>query len=146
MKFRDYYEVMGVPRNATANEIKTAYRRLARTFRPDLQPTEKRAETAERFKEIGEAYAVLGDPEKRRKYDALGEGWKNGQDFTPPPGTTATGARGSGDTGSWEEFGDVSDFFASMFGGGEDRPAPRASAGATSARPCPAATSRPRYP
>ena len=116
MKFRDYYEVMGVPRTATTSEIKTAYRKLARTHHPDLQPTEKRASAAERFKEIGEAYAVLGDADKRRKYDALGEGWKNGQDFTPPPGATATGAA-QGGGGTWEDLGDVSDFFASMFGG-----------------------------
>jgi curved DNA-binding protein len=115
VKFRDYYEVMGVPRTATTSEIKTAYRRLARTHHPDLQPTDKRAAAAERFKEIGEAYAVLGDPERRREYDALGESWRNGQDFTPPPGAEAQGRRGA-DAG--EGFGDFSDFFASMFGRG----------------------------
>ena len=116
MKFHDYYEVMGVPRTATADEIKTAYRKLARKHHPDLQPADKRAAASERFKEIGEAYDVLGDPEKRRKYDALGAGWKNGQDFTPPPGTTASGGQAHGEAGAWEGFGDVSDFFASMFG------------------------------
>jgi curved DNA-binding protein len=113
VKFRDYYEVMGVPRTATADEIKRAYRKLARKHHPDLKPASERAQAAERFKEIGEAYEVLGDPDKRAKYDALGSGWRGGMDFTPPPGTTASG----GQTGSWEDFGDVSDFFASMFGG-----------------------------
>jgi curved DNA-binding protein len=114
VKFRDYYEVLGVPRTATADEIKRAYRRLARKHHPDLQSAGDRAAASERFKEINEANEVLSDPEKRARYDALGAGWKGGMDFTPPPGAGAAGA-GAGATG-FEGFGDFSDFFASLFG------------------------------
>ena len=86
VKFRDYYDVLGVPRTATADDIKRAYRQLARKHHPDLQPAAERGQAAERFKEINEAYEVLSDPEKRAKYDALGADWKSGMDFTPPPG------------------------------------------------------------
>ena len=89
VKFRDYYEVLGVPRTATAEEIKRVYRQLARKHHPDLQPTAERAAAAERFKEINEAYEVLSDADKRAKYDALGANWKGGMDFTPPPGAGA---------------------------------------------------------
>ena len=112
VKFRDYYEVLGVPRTATAEEIKRAYRQLARKHHPDLQPAGKRAAAAERFKEINEAYEVLRDADKRKKYDALGADWKSGADFTPPPGASwhpTDGAEG-------EDLGNVSDFFASLFG------------------------------
>jgi curved DNA-binding protein len=112
VKFRDYYEVLGVPRTATADEIKKAYRQLARKQHPDLQPVAERPKAAERFKEINEAYEVLSDPEKRSKYDALGANWKGGMDFTPPPGA----AGGPAGRVEWEDVGDVSDFFASMFG------------------------------
>jgi curved DNA-binding protein len=112
VKFRDYYEVLGVPRTATADEIKRAYRQLARKHHPDLQPAAERARAAERFKEINEAYEVLSDPDKRAKYNALGPDWKGGMDFTPPPGAD----RGyTVRTGEWED-GDFSDFFASIFG------------------------------
>ena len=87
VKFRDYYEVLGVPRTASAEEIKRTYRQLARKHHPDLQPAAERAKAAERFKEINEAYEVLSDPDKRAKYDALGPDWKGGQDFTPPSGS-----------------------------------------------------------
>ena len=113
VKFRDYYEVLGVPRTASADEIKRAYRQLARKHHPDLQPASERAHAAERFKEINEANEVLSEPDKRAKYDALGADWKGGMDFTPPPGAprgpTVT-------TGDWEDIGDFSDFFASIFG------------------------------
>src|SRR5262245_22891522 len=112
VKFRDYYEVMGVPREATADDIKRAYRKLARKLHPDLQPEAERAQAADRFKEINEAYEVLSDPEKRAKYDALGQQWKSGMDFTPPPGEGWTTTDGSG----WEDLGGFSDFFASIFG------------------------------
>jgi curved DNA-binding protein len=112
VKFRDYYEVLGVPRTATADEIKRAYRQLARKHHPDLQPAAERAKAAERFKEINEAHEVLSDPDKRSKYDALGADWKGGADFTPPPGAGEGGA----DRSEWEDLGGVSDFFASLFG------------------------------
>ena len=112
VKFRDYYEVLGVPRTATADEIKKAYRQLARKQHPDLQPPPERARAAERFKEINEAYEVLSDPDKRGKYDALGANWKGGMDFTPPPGTA--GARA--ERVEWDDLGGFSDFFASIFG------------------------------
>jgi curved DNA-binding protein len=116
VKFRDYYEVLGVPRTATADDIKRAYRQLARKHHPDLQPPSERARAAERFKEINEAYEVLSDTDKRAKYDALGQNWKGGMDFTPPPGAPRgpTGAKAD-----WDDVGDVgdfSDFFASIFG------------------------------
>src|SRR6185436_11840291 len=120
VKFRDYYEVLGVPRTATADEIKRAYRQLARTHHPDLQPAAERSKAAERFKEINEAYEVLSDAAKRSRYDAVGAGYTSGTDFTPPPGgqwrTTTTS--GSGD---WEDVSDFSDFFASLFGRGAAR-------------------------
>ena len=112
VKFRDYYEVLGVPRKATPDEIKRAYRRLARKSHPDLQPAAERPKASEAFKEINEAYEVLSDPGKRAKYDALGANWKNGMDFTPPPGATGRSAEGF----SPEDLGDFSDFFASIFG------------------------------
>ena len=112
VKFRDYYEVLGVPRSAPAQEIKRVYRQLARKHHPDLQPAAERAQAAERFKEINEAYEVLSDPEKRAKYDALGANWKGGMDFTPPPGAAGRSAEGF----SAEDLGDFSDFFASIFG------------------------------
>jgi len=113
VKFRDYYEVLGVPRTATADEIKRAYRQLARKYHPDLQPAAERAKAAERFKEINEAHEVLSHPENRAKYDALGAGWKDGADFTPPPGA----GEGAAGTSEWENLGGFSDFFASLFGG-----------------------------
>jgi len=73
MEYKDYYKVLGVPKKATEKEIRDAYRRLARKSHPDVNPNDKRAE--ERFKEIGEAYAVLSDAEKRRKYDQVGPSW-----------------------------------------------------------------------
>ena len=112
VKYRDYYEVLGVPRNATPDQIKRAYRQLARKHHPDLQPQAERAKASERFKEINEANEVLSDPEKRKKYDALGQNWKNGMEFEPPGGPG--GAPGGIE---WEDLGDFSEFFASIFGG-----------------------------
>jgi curved DNA-binding protein len=112
VKFRDYYEVLGVPRTASADEIKRVYRQLARKHHPDLQPATERARASERFKEINEAYEVLSDPEKRSKYDALGASWKSGMDFTPPSGAGAPAAEAR----EWEDLGGFSDFFASLFG------------------------------
>jgi curved DNA-binding protein len=115
VKFRDYYEVLGVPRTASADDVKRAYRQVARKHHPDLQPASERASAAERFKEINEAYEVLSDADKRARYDALGQNYKGGMDFTPPPGA----GRPTVTTGEWNDVGDVgdfSDFFASLFG------------------------------
>jgi curved DNA-binding protein len=126
VKFQDYYEVLGVSRTATADDIKKAYRKLARKYHPDVNPDDKTAE--EKFKDIGEAYAVLSDPEKRQRYDQLGANWKAGADFTPPPGWDG----GRVDVGDWSDFfggrgaGGFSDFFETLFG---SRRGPRAGAG-----------------
>ncbi len=117
MKYLDYYAVLGVPRTATAEEIKKAYRKLARQYHPDVNKTAG-AET--RFKEINEANEVLSDPEKRKRYDALGANWKAGQNFTPPPGWGGFGGASSGPGGIRFEFGDsgggdFSDFFSALF-------------------------------
>ncbi len=114
MDFKDYYSVMGIERNASQDDVKKAYRKLARQYHPDVS---KRADAEERFKELGEAYAVLKDPEKRAAYDQLGSNWKAGQDFQPPPdwdaGFEFTGG-GFGDGGASAH----SDFFESLFGRG----------------------------
>ena len=108
MKFKDYYETLGVPRAATQDEIKRAYRKLARKYHPDVS---KLADAESRFKELGEAYAVLKDPEKRTAYDQMGSQWKPGQDFQPPPGWDAGFEFGGSDPGM-----DHSDFFEALFG------------------------------
>lgn len=84
VKYKDYYQILGVDRSATDKDIKSAYRKLAREHHPDANKGSQTAE--EKFKEITEAYEVLKDPEKRRRYDTLGNSWKAGADFTPPPG------------------------------------------------------------
>src|SRR5919109_1303778 len=87
VKFRDYYEGLGVPRKASAKGIKAAFRKLARQYHPDLQSNaSKKKSSEEKFKEINEAHEVLSDPDKRKKYDQLGAEWKGGMDFTPPTG------------------------------------------------------------
>jgi curved DNA-binding protein len=112
MQFRDYYEILGVPRDATADVIKKAFRKLARKYHPDVS-REKDAET--RMKEVNEAYAVLSDPEKRAAYDQLGRGYRPGQEFRPPPDWDA-GFEFSGHGFSPHEEADFSDFFAELFG------------------------------
>ena len=120
VKFRDYYEILGVPRSAKEDEIKKTYRKLARKYHPDLNPHNKQAE--EKFKEIQEAYEVLSDAEKRRKYDQLGANWKNGAEFTPPPNWG--GFQGTinmedlfGRAGDQQRGNAFSDFFEMLFGG-----------------------------
>ena len=116
MEYKDYYQVMGVARGATQDEIKRAYRQLARKYHPDVN---KQSDAEAKFKELGEAYEVLKDPEKRAAYDRLGSDWRQGQDFQPPPGWNSgfeTGA-GAGASGDFDgpDMGDQSDFFESLF-------------------------------
>lgn len=115
MDFKDYYAVLGVARDAGADDIKKAYRKLARKYHPDVSK-EKDAEA--RMKEVNEAYAVLSDPEKRVAYDQLGSGFRAGQDFQPPPdwdaGFEFSGARGGGF--SHADAAEFSDFFEQLFG------------------------------
>jgi curved DNA-binding protein len=117
MEFKDYYAIMGVPREATAEQVKQAYRKLARKFHPDVS---KEPDAERRFKEVGEAYEVLRDPQKRAAYDQLGSGPRPGEDFRPPPdwgsGFEFRGAAG-GDGGFAFE-GDPSEFFETLFGRG----------------------------
>ncbi len=112
MRYKDYYKILGVERTATQDEIKRAYRKLARKYHPDVS---KEPEAEERFKEVNEAHEVLQDAEKRAAYDRLGADWKAGQDFTPPPGWD-TGFEFSGGFGRGD--GDFSDFFENLFGQG----------------------------
>jgi curved DNA-binding protein len=111
MKFKDYYAVMGLARDATQDQIKQAYRKLARKYHPDVS---KEADAEQRFKDVGEAYAVLQDPEKRAAYDQLGSGPQGGEDFRPPP-DWGSGFEFSG-AGAGEDAGGDSDFFEALFG------------------------------
>lgn len=113
MKFKDYYETLGVSRDASPEQIKTAYRKLARKYHPDVS---KESDAEARFKEVGEAYKVLKDSESRASYDQLGANWKNGQDFQPPPGSSSGfDFRGQGAQAGFGEGMDFSDFFEQMF-------------------------------
>ena len=121
MKYKDYYETLGVSKTATQDEIKQAYRKLARKYHPDVS---KMADAEARFKDINEANEVLKDPEKRAAYDQVGSGFKAGQDFQPPPnwdagfefrGGEAPGGGFAGSSFGGEGF-DASDFFESLFG------------------------------
>ncbi len=122
VKFQDYYQTLGVKRDASQEEIKRAYRKLARKHHPDANKDDSEAEG--RFKQVGEAYEVLGDPEKRQKYDTLGENWKAGQEFRPPPGWEGmrfesrggAGPGGSGQGGFSFSSDGFSDFFETFFG------------------------------
>ncbi|MBT9568483.1 MAG: DnaJ domain-containing protein [Thiobacillus sp.] len=111
MEFKDYYKMLGVGRDVTADELKKAFRKLARKYHPDIS---KEADAELRMKEINEAYAVLSDPEKRAAYDQVGHGFQPGQDFRPPPDWDA-GFEFSGGS-SPHEAADFSDFFAELFG------------------------------
>ena len=114
MEYKDYYDVMGVAREATQDDIKKAYRKLARKYHPDVS---KEAEAEAQFKSLGEAYAVLKDPEKRAAYDQLGSQWQGGQDFQPPPGWDQNFEfRGDGFSATGEGDADFSEFFSSLFG------------------------------
>jgi len=113
MEFKDYYAVLGVEREAAADDIKKSYRKLARKYHPDVS---KEPDAEKRMSEINEAYNVLSDPEKRAAYDNLGPGHREGEAFTPPPGWDA-GFEFSGGRGfAGGEAGDFSDFFSELFG------------------------------
>lgn len=122
VQFRDYYEILGLNKNATADDIKAAFRKQARKYHPDVNPGDKTAE--EKFKEINEAYEVLSDPDKRKRYDTLGPNWKAGEEFRPPPGWQQESRFEYGDLN--DMFGGAgasgfSDFFETLFGGGPRR-------------------------
>ncbi len=114
MKFQDYYKVLDVPRDADPKAIKQAYRRLALKWHPDRHPEDEREAAKQRFTQANEAYEVLSDPEKRKRYDRFGEHWQQGQDFEPPPD------QGGMSQAEFEQAfgggGGFSDFFRSMFG------------------------------
>ncbi len=121
VQYKDYYKTLGVERSASDADIKKSFRKLAREYHPDVAKDKKKAE--DKFKEINEAYEVLSDPDKRKRYDELGANWKSGADFRPPPGYEGFGGgqpgRG-GRTAGGEEFHfggtGFSDFFEQMFG------------------------------
>lgn len=115
MQYKDYYEILGVKREASGAEIKSAYRKLARKFHPDVNKTK---EAEQKFKDLNEAYEVLSDKEKRQRYDSLGANWQQGANFTPPPGFEHFNFNQDGGAQSFD-FGDLggfSDFFGSIFG------------------------------
>src|SRR6185436_9931165 len=131
MEFKDYYSTLGVAKTASEKEVKAAYRKLARKWHPDVNPGDKAAET--KFKEINEAYEVLGDPEKRKKYDELGANWRMyeqagagaGSPFGGQWNVNVGGGQGGFRTVTQEEMADLfgesnpfSDFFTTFFGGG----------------------------
>ena len=119
VEFKDYYATLGVPRDASDVDIKKAFRKLARQYHPDVAKDKKTAE--EKFKEINEAYEVLGDPQKRKKYDQLGARWTEGADFEPPPGWSGGAGRSPDGARTYEfHFGGTgfSDFFEQFFGRG----------------------------
>jgi curved DNA-binding protein len=117
LKFKDYYETLGVTRTATPDEIKQAFRKLARIYHPDVAKNKTSGEA--KFKEINEAYEVLGDPDKRRRYDELGANWQDGEGPSGPAGP-GRGRAGRAQPGADFEFGGTgfSDFFESFFGSG----------------------------
>ena len=121
MQYKDYYEILGVKRDSTQAEIKSAYRKLAKKYHPDVN---KSAQASEKFKDINEAFEVLGDKDKRSRYDSLGSNWQAGANYTPPPGFENFGFGGGGpyqysSSGiNFEDLGGFSDFFNSLFGGG----------------------------
>ena len=116
MEYKDYYKILDVERDASEADIKKSYRRLARKYHPDVS---KEANAEKRFKELGEAYEVLKDPQKRQSYDQLGANWKAGEQFRPPPGWQQSGFGGFGNqAGGFNSADGFSDFFESMFGSG----------------------------
>lgn len=112
MEFKDYYATLGIERSATPDEIKRAYRKLARKYHPDVS---KEPDAEARFKEVSEAYEALNDPEKRAAYDEVGQRYQRGQEFQPPPGWESGFEFSGSDFGGAEGF-DHSDFFEALFG------------------------------
>lgn len=122
MKYKDYYEILGVKRDASQAEVKSAYRKLAKKYHPDVNKT---PEASAKFKDINEAFEVLSDKDKRARYDSLGANWQAGANYTPPPGFenfNFGGGQGgyqySSSGMNFEDLGGFSDFFNSLFGGG----------------------------
>lgn len=120
MQYKDYYEILGLKREATEAEIKAAYRKLARKLHPDVNKTK---EADQKFKDLNEAYEVLSDKTKRQRYDSLGANWQEGANFTPPPGYenfnfnfNQGGQGGASQSFGFEDLGGFSDFFSSLFG------------------------------
>ncbi|MDN5865554.1 MAG: DnaJ domain-containing protein, partial [Gammaproteobacteria bacterium] len=113
MDYKDYYKVMGVARDVSPDELRRAYRKLARKYHPDVS---KEADAENRFKEVAEAYEVLKDPDKRKAYDELGDQWQAGQDFRPPPGYERQHDFHASNF-SREDAAQFSEFFESLFGG-----------------------------
>jgi len=116
MKYKDYYQILGIERSANQAQIKAAYRKLARKFHPDVN---KSKDAVDKFKDINESYEVLSDKEKRQRYDSLGANWQSGSDFTPPPGFEGYNQNYGGQRVYTQDFGDLggfSDFFSSIFG------------------------------
>lgn len=126
VKYQDYYQILGVQRDASQEDIKRAHRKLARQYHPDVN---KNKQAEEKFKQISEAYEILKDPETRKKYNALGANWKAGQNFTPPPGYENAqfdfGRDGPGGSGFTFSSNGFSDFFETLFAsqGAKSRPA-----------------------
>lgn len=122
MEYKDYYAVLGVEKKASPDDIKQAYRRLARKYHPDVS---KEANAEDKFKSVQEAYEVLKDPEKRKAYDELGSNWRAGQDFRPPPGWDgfSRGQAHHHTTGGFTEsdMGGFSEFFSNLFGNARAR-------------------------
>ncbi len=116
MKYQDYYQILGVPRDAEKSDIKKAYRKLARRYHPDVN---SEADAEEKFKEINEAYEVLKDPDKRQAYDRFGADWKHGQQFDG--GGFGDGFQGGSYSSEGFSGGDFSDFFESIFSGGHQQ-------------------------
>ena len=115
VEYKDYYKILGVPRNASEKEVKAAYRKLARKYHPDVNKNDAKAEA--RFKEINEANEVLSDPDKRRRYDQLGENWSSFRGAPPGEGWGGGGGRVHVDFGG-QDMGGFSEFFRTIFGGG----------------------------
>lgn len=121
MEYKDYYDILGVKKESTQAEIKSAYRKLAKKFHPDVNKT---PEASSKFKDLNEAFEVLSDKDKRQRYDSLGSNWQAGSDFTPPPGYENMNFdfgggfnQGASYGGGFEDLGGFSDFFNSIFGG-----------------------------